>query len=250
MIGVFYFSSRDFPSNIAGSISLLLFIVVSVLFSGILLAVFRVGSYRLPKKRKIYNRYSVYLSTPYIMILLFIGLRIGISSYINRYQEDSTQFHFDQLNISDATQLEIQTTSTQIISIHKITLSESLYPFSQSKLDQPLIFLRNDISVIPLEVQYFFGREDRKVRCVLYNWTSHRLFCDTPDLSNKGMRNKYKSIVKNLSSRLGSPKILNTNLENDPEVQFKSSWEKDKLSATLAMYINQKSIRCTIHWNE
>jgi hypothetical protein len=250
IFGIIYFTSRDFPNDIAGGISVFLFVSISILISGILLVTYKIASKRIPEKKRIYNRYSVFLAAPYLIFLLSLVVRIGISSYLNRYQEDSTQFSFDQLNISDATQRELLTGSTQIISPNQVGLGKSLYPFSTQNVGQPLIFVRKEISVLPLEVTYFYDKENEVVKCIIYEWSEYQIQGNAPDLNNRGLRNKYRSIMKNLSTHLGLPKIHNANPENEPMVPFKSLWQKDKLNATLTMYLSQSSIRCTIYWNE
>lgn len=251
--GIAFFKNHDFHTNVAGGIALMGFLVSSFIITVILLIGFLIARKRIPDRKPIYKRYAIYLFLPYLLLLAFYGFQYSKIHFSNSYEEDLTNFNFEQNDVQNVVQLESSLNSTRIETETKYTLSNSLFPYaSKTQLAQPLIFQRKAISLIPLQVDYYFEENDSIIKCVLYNWSGNYPYQKVSDLNDDGYRNKYKAILTNLKSKLGSPLSQSGDLTQDTNEEFHAKWEKDKITATLRMYLSltTKRIRLTIYWNE
>lgn len=251
--GIAFFKTHDFHTNVAGGIALMSFLVSSLIITVILLVGFLIARKRIPDRQTIYKRYAIYLFLPYLLLFVFYGFQYIKTHVSNSYEEDLTNFNFEQNDVQNVMQLESSLNSTRIETETKYYLSNSLFPdASKNQLAQPLIFQRKTISLIPLQVDYYFEENDSIIKCVLYNWSGNYPYQKVSVLNDHGYRNKYKAIVANLKSKLGSPLSQSGDLAQDINEEFYTTWETDEITATLRMYLSltTKRIRFTIYWSE
>ena len=253
VVGIVFFRTYDFNTNVSGGIVLMSFLICSFLISALLLIGFLIAQKKHPDKQTIYQSYVVSLGLPYLLIATFFGFHYAKTLIANRYQEDLTEFNFVQSDIRKKLKYESTLNSIKIETKTEYTLSNSLFPkASKSELAQPVIFQRKHISLIPLEIDYYFGEKDSIVKCVLYNWDGNYPYPKVTGLNDDGYRNKYKAILANLRTRLGAPSSQNGDFSKYTEGEFETIWKTNEITITLRIYlsITTKRIRCTTYWNQ
>lgn len=73
VLGIFFFFYSSFPSNAAGGLALIGFIISTMLITLILLSGYYIAMNKFPSNKALYRRYTKYLFLPYLILIFFLA---------------------------------------------------------------------------------------------------------------------------------------------------------------------------------
>lgn len=176
---------------------------------------------------------------------------IGVLTYsLTIYSQ--TTFSFDSLETKTAKKIEKELKSREFKASYKISISADYFPGAAIyDLEQPLMYVRPDNDFInDLEVEYFYTKNDEKVRLIVYNWDSKanskkiKYNIDTKDLDKHRIEvynKKYDQLFDYLTAELGQPtegtgELLTVKQAGYGESkQRKAKWDTEKCKVELNM---------------
>lgn len=193
-----------------------------------------------------------------IISLLFLNCNFSFA------QED--KFCFEKINIKDAFVIEEKLNSEHYNKEAKVYLGEDFVPNAKEisrVLALPHVFFRNDSSVAPLLVEYFYSINDSSVKLIDYQWDK----LNYSIYKNSHWDNKVdKSEKNNYYAKFDSLNMVLTNLLGEPEegngkeethIEDYSTWysryfiwKKDDLYVRLSIVWGSGThrIRVTVTW--
>jgi hypothetical protein len=124
-------------------------------------------------------------------------------------QEENT-FILDQIPIEQIRPLEKRLNSKELTIGLKMTIPPDFFPGAATlDLEQPLMFIRPQPAAIGnVEVEYFYTKNDNKLRLIVYNWNSNG---DYTGLHFKDIESwigtyekKFAELLNYLSAKLGN----------------------------------------------
>ncbi|WP_299444268.1 hypothetical protein [uncultured Aquimarina sp.] len=181
-------------------------------------------------------------------------------------------FCFDQISINKSFQIEKKLNSKEYTPPFEMSVSDDYFPNADKfNLAQPKVFNRTKANSIPIQVHYYYTKEDNVVRLITYDWDTKNSMESIDDLLKKendqsgkfdDYNKKFDEISKIISKHLSKPepnqgKIIKKKEEGYGEwLERKIVWQTEKCNTELIMIWTEGAdefgtyqITTKIYWN-